>query len=295
MATEEQTQQDSTLTIGGDSSPSITRGGQRLNISARSVETLSFWVAIASGSPVGDIKFSIYAVDDDELLLSKVLFDASSLTGSLVKYTVTFNNAVVINEEVRIAVVKDTDLSDGTLINIAFQNSDVKASEQRSHLSDGSWIDNASADLTYSYTFTQQDVGPNMTSLNITAISSTTATGHGLIVSQGLSTVTECGIVWKEVTVPATSPKTSDNKATSGTCTVGVPFTASITGLTPTKRYVAASYGINTEGTTYGDDMNFIADDPGSLLKKFDLSVVQERLHWVGASGTEYWVNGTPV
>ncbi len=295
MAIEEQTQQGFTFPMGALSPPQITRGGQRLTISARSVEKLRFWLKIAVGSPVGDIKFNIYAVDDDELLASKVLFDASSLTGTFVEYEVTFNSPVVINEEVRIVVVKDTDLSDGDFIHTAFINSDVKASEQRTHLSDGSWIDNGSADFTYSYTYTALAGPTKVSTLPLTDISGATATGNGLIDDTGASSVSEHGHVWKLATTPHTSPDTSDSKTTLGAGTEGVPFTSSITGLSETLAYVVAAYATNTEGTTIGGDIVFIAGSPGTQLGENGLATVQTRLHYTGEDGKEYWIQGTLV
>ncbi len=106
-------------------------------------------------------------------------------------------------------------------------------------------------------TFTTNAIGiPIISTQPLTNVQSTSATAHGTLVNESGSTVTEHGFVYKEITDPHTSPKTSDTKnATSASILPGDTFSASITRLTAGTGYVLAAYGINATGTGYGNDV----------------------------------------
>ncbi len=84
--------------------------------------------------------------------------------------------------------------------------------------------------------------------LNIT---STSATCVGNIVSSGGVNITARGLCWS--TSPA--PTTSDNKSNNGSGTGS--FTSNLTGLTPNTVYYVRAYGINSIGTSYGNEISF--------------------------------------
>lgn len=144
--TEEQTSFNSNgnLGFGGD-----IRSGQRLTISNRWVTALSFLIRRA-GSPTGDVTFTIRRVSDDSIIASKVWGDASSLYTYYDWKTATFDNAVLVNEEVRILVEWGGGDGDNYL-QIRIRNTDVKAGEGRTRYDSG-WYD-YSYDMTYKYDY----------------------------------------------------------------------------------------------------------------------------------------------
>ena len=75
----------------------------------------------------------------------------------------------------------------------------------------------------------------------------------------------------------------------------GDPIFGFLTGLTVGTRYYVRAYATNSGGTSYGGEVNFIADQPGYGEGSWQIAVVQEGFHWIGASGQEYYVFGTPV
>lgn len=123
MATEEQTTQNGYTTLYGDV---LDRLGQRLTISNRIVSKLSFPLC-KSGSPTGNLTFTIRRVSTDVAILSKLWGARISLNPWITWEEVEFDTPATINEEVRILVETDGDSDDPVLYYM--QNTDVKASE----------------------------------------------------------------------------------------------------------------------------------------------------------------------
>ncbi|WP_338765666.1 T9SS type A sorting domain-containing protein [Bernardetia sp. ABR2-2B] len=82
-------------------------------------------------------------------------------------------------------------------------------------------------------------------------VTSTTADLGGNVTSDGGATVTERGIVWGI----SAAPTTSNNKVQIGTGT-GV-FNQTVTGLPSATTVFVRSYAINSEGTSYGNQISF--------------------------------------
>lgn len=92
---------------------------------------------------------------------------------------------------------------------------------------------------------------PGVTTASVTNIGNTTATGGGNVVSNGGATVTERGICWST----SHNPTISGSHANSGT---GLgEFTVSMNNLTPNTTYYVRAYAINSQGTAYGEEVNF--------------------------------------
>ena len=146
MATEEQLVQSGYKTLGTDQN---SRAGQRLTIAARTVTKLSFKLA-SSGSPTGNITYTIRAVEDDEILVSKVLGDASIISAypTFTFYEVTWDDPILINEEVRIMAEYAGDGA-GKLVVVGAAG-DVR--EDWSTAYDGEYLD-GDADATFIYTY----------------------------------------------------------------------------------------------------------------------------------------------
>ena len=110
----------------------------------------------------------------------------------------------------------------------------------------GSWIRLATAFME-----------PTVTTIEVTAISSTTATSGGNVTSDGGAPVTARGICWGA----AANPTTDSSKTTDGTVTGS--FTSNLTGLTENTTYHLRAYATNSAGTGYGNEISF--KTPGNI------------------------------
>ena len=88
---------------------------------------------------------------------------------------------------------------------------------------------------------------PVVSTATVAALTSTTASGGGNVLSDGGATISSKGICWST----SQTPTTSDSKSTDGS---GIgSFNSSITGLTPGTTYYIRAYAINSAGTGYGN------------------------------------------
>ncbi|PLX13782.1 MAG: hypothetical protein C0597_11115 [Marinilabiliales bacterium] len=110
---------------------------------------------------------------------------------------------------------------------------------------------------------------PGIETSNPTNITNSTATVGGDISYEGASAITERGIVWNLTG----DPTTSDNKIVEGSTGTGV-FTVSMSGLSASTMYYVKAYASNTNGTSYGSEVNFmtLCDAISSLpyIQNFD-------------------------
>jgi plastocyanin len=92
---------------------------------------------------------------------------------------------------------------------------------------------------------------PSLTTTSVTGITRTSAVSGGTVTSDGGATVSSRGICWST----SANPTVSDSKATQGTGTGA--FTADLTGLTPNTLYYVRAFATNSEGTAYGNQVQF--------------------------------------
>jgi uncharacterized protein (TIGR02145 family) len=93
--------------------------------------------------------------------------------------------------------------------------------------------------------------GLNVTTLQISFITSTTSVVGGSVLSDGNSAVTEYGIYWST----SQDPETTGAKLQIGS---GIgPFTTTLSGLIPNTTYYLKAYAINSQGIGYGDQVSF--------------------------------------
>jgi len=92
---------------------------------------------------------------------------------------------------------------------------------------------------------------PVLTTVSISAITQTTATGGGTVTSAGNGTISARGVVWSI----SSNPTTSDSKTVDGTGTG--TFSSSLTGLTANTTYHVRAYATNSAGTAYGSEIIF--------------------------------------
>ena len=133
----------------------------------------------------------------------------------------------------------------------------------------------------------------------MTVITATTATGNGTLDNLGISSVTAHGHVVGTTVDPKTAADGGSPvvEVDNGAGSLGV-FTSNITGLLDGQKYYGRAYAKNTQGTVYGANVVFTASlgGGGTQLIPGNLSVVQNRLHWVGNDdGRERFFEGTLV
>jgi uncharacterized protein (TIGR02145 family) len=107
---------------------------------------------------------------------------------------------------------------------------------------------------------------PELITLPLSSLISTTATSGGNITSDGGAAISACGVCWSTATGPtiALSTKTTDGTGTG-------EFTSSISGLalggTP---YYLRAYATNSIGTAYGNQISFITSSEGTFITDID-------------------------
>ena len=100
--------------------------------------------------------------------------------------------------------------------------------------------------------FTTLALAPVLTTTDLSAVTSTTATSGGNITNDGGAAVTARGVCWSTLANPTTaSSKIADASGGTGS------FTSNITGLTAGTVYYVRAYAINSQGTAYGSQQTF--------------------------------------
>jgi uncharacterized protein (TIGR02145 family) len=108
----------------------------------------------------------------------------------------------------------------------------------------------------------------SLTTLSISAITSTEARSGGNITSDGGSAITARGVCWSTTTGPTTA-----NNITSDGSGTGI-FTSSITGLSAGTIYYLRSYATNSAGTAYGNEVTFTTSATKPSLSTTDVTSI---------------------
>lgn len=136
--------------------------GQRLTISDKTITKLAFKLKKV-GSPVGEVVFSIYTVDEDEpleggeLLATKAWGDASNLGTSYAEKEVTFDTPVQIDQEVRV-ICSFRGGNASNYVDLAYEDSDERANEHLTWIYLTSWTDHTTYDACYRYSYSSTPV-----------------------------------------------------------------------------------------------------------------------------------------
>ncbi len=96
---------------------------------------------------------------------------------------------------------------------------------------------------------------PDVVTNAVTDITTTSATAGGEIVSDGGSTITECGVCWSTEQEP-----TIDGDHIASQVTMG-EFSVTVAGLNQNTTYYLRAYATNEAGTGYGDVVNFTTQE----------------------------------
>ena len=104
---------------------------------------------------------------------------------------------------------------------------------------------------------------PTISTSNISATTTNSASSGGNITSDGAAAVTARGVCWST----SSNPTINNSKTTDGS---GIgSFTSSITGLSVNTTYYVKAYATNSAGTAYGNEISFttsaIANDCGTV------------------------------
>ncbi len=102
---------------------------------------------------------------------------------------------------------------------------------------------------------------PQVTTQDVSDISTTTATGNGNITKLGTPNPTQHGVVWNTTGMPTTA----DNRTEEGAASATGAFTSAITGLSPNTTYYVRAYATNSLGTVYGDEVSFTTTEDDFL------------------------------
>jgi len=132
-----------------------------------------------------------------------------------------------------------------------------------------------------SFTTSQVQTIPILTTTGATNISQTTATSGGTISSNGGATITASGVCWSTTQ----NPTTTNSKTTDGTTTGS--FTSSISGLIANITYYVRAYAINNIGTAYGNEISFKTLD---IIQPNTVVDIDGNVYNTVTIGTQTWM-----
>jgi hypothetical protein len=132
-------------------------------------------------------------------------------------------------------------------------------------------------------TFTTLALAPVLTTTDITAVTSTSASSGGNITYDGGATVTARGVCWSTST---TDPTITNSKTTDGTGTG--TFTSAITGLSPVTTYYVRSYATNSIGTAYGSRVTTTTTDAITTTNVTNITATKAKSGGISTANGTY-------
>ena len=110
---------------------------------------------------------------------------------------------------------------------------------------------------------------PELTTVNVTDVTLSTAVSGGTITSDGGGDITAKGVCWSTTA----NPTIADTKTSDGTGSAS--FTSNIVGLSEGTTYYVRAYATNEAGTGYGDELTFVTGQvTGAVLTTTQVSSV---------------------
>ena len=119
-------------------------------------------------------------------------------------------------------------------------------------------------------TITASSVLPSLTTITVSSITAISAIGGGNISNDGGASVTVRGVCWST----SQSPTVSDSKTSDGG-SIGT-YNSNMTGLNGNTTYYVRAYATNSQGTAYGNEVNFktsLVLSPASLTTTVPTSI----------------------
>lgn len=130
-------------------------------------------------------------------------------------------------------------------------------------------------------------ITPTVTTQAVSDVTSTSAIGNGNITDFGVPNLTQHGVCWSL----STNPTTADSKTEEGAASTTGTFTSNITGLTEELTYYVRAYAINSVGTSYGNEVSFIAvsvpTTQASEIMLSDVQNTQMTIDWTAGNGAK--------
>jgi hypothetical protein len=127
---------------------------------------------------------------------------------------------------------------------------------------------------------------PNLSTVSISAVGSTTANSGGVIISDGGSTITNKGICWST----SANPTISNSFVSSGNGSSS--FNSVLSGLTVNTLYYVRSFAVNATGTAYGNQLTFTTTSSPSPIPGLPIigtvSIVKTVSNYVGGGYVSY-------
>ena len=133
----------------------------------------------------------------------------------------------------------------------------------------------------------KDSVKPEVETSSISNITETSATGGGVVISDGGSSIIERGVCWSK----EHNPVVSDFHVIVGG---GVgSFTCSLDELEPNTTYYLRAYAINNVGITYGSEISFVTLQNSNLPTVTISQVTEINSTNFGGHGVTVYCNGT--
>ena len=130
------------------------------------------------------------------------------------------------------------------------------------------------------YIFTIDSV-PTLTTDSVINDEATSATGRGIVTSDGGSPVTSCGVCWST----GSTPTINDNFSISATAGLG-EFTSAMGGLQPNTKYYVRAFAVNDNGLGYGNVLFFTTTYMIPTLPEWGLIVMGGLIACLGG----WWI-----
>jgi hypothetical protein len=130
-------------------------------------------------------------------------------------------------------------------------------------------------------------VPPEVSTIAITEITTTSAKSGGNVISDGGGSITARGLVWRTSTGPTLEQHTGMNNEGTGT---GI-FTSEIDGLSPNVQYFVRAFATNSTGTVYGNELQFTTNGITATVTTTDITNVTQTTATGGGNVT---IDGHP-
>ncbi|MBI3305829.1 hypothetical protein HYZ82_01695, partial [Candidatus Nomurabacteria bacterium] len=152
---------------------------------------------------------------------------------------------------------------------------DKNSSGNPGTISESDESENSNCGAWKNVTVTSAPTVPSVTTSAVSNITQTTATGGGNVTSNGGATVTVSGLVWSTSNNPTYNgggPVSGSTGQTTDGWAIGGPWSSSMTGLSPNTTYHVRAYAVNSVGTAYGFNVQFITS---AVSTYYDLRVTK--------------------